>query len=81
MNLFSVYREGAYRHQCGGIFSTLDLAKQAANKFAENDSDDYHEYVVHIYVLDQVLPTGKAFMRDSPPIQEGEPLYKVKKKR
>lgn len=54
--LFCVFQEGIYRHQCGGVFSTLDKAIAAAKKLIAEEWDDYHEYTLVPFVLDEVSP-------------------------
>lgn len=51
--LFVVFRLGVYRHQCGGVFSTQDLAETAAKALLAGEKDDYHQYQVVPFVLDQ----------------------------
>lgn len=46
MKLFAVFKEGVYRHECGGIFDSKDLAVKAAEKLRDGESDDYHSYAI-----------------------------------
>lgn len=52
MNLFAVFREGVYRHECGGIFSTVDSAVEAAVALITGECDHYHSYVIVPFDLD-----------------------------
>lgn len=79
--LFAVFREGVYRHQCGGIFSTKDDAIACAKHLAASDSDAYHTYEVLPFVLDQRLPIEPAskppgyWHSGSPDILEADAIY------
>lgn len=53
MNLFVVFKEGGYRHECGRIFTTFETAVDAAKFLAEGDRDSYHKYKVVPFVLDE----------------------------
>jgi hypothetical protein len=79
MNVFAVFRTGYYRHGCGGVFSTKEAAIEAAEAMAEVDCDDYHQYDVVPFALDQrsvihceVDELGEQM---SPPILEAQPIY------
>lgn len=52
MQLFAVFREGVYRQECGGIFSSFDAAVSATTELITNEPDDYHSYVVMPFELD-----------------------------
>ena len=54
MNLFAVFKEGVYRHQCGGIFDDSEKAKEAAEKLRDGERDVYHEYVVVPFILNEI---------------------------
>jgi hypothetical protein len=49
-----VFKEGVYRQGCGGVFSTLELAAEAARKLIAGEPDDYHIYKVVPFVLDKI---------------------------
>lgn len=44
--VYVVFKEGIYRHECAGVFTTLGKAKKAAISARDGDSDDYHHYDV-----------------------------------
>jgi hypothetical protein len=52
MDLYAVFKTGIYRHECAGIFSSLGLAKQAAEHSICGEPDDYHTYDVVLFKLD-----------------------------
>ena len=56
MKIFAVFKEGAYRHECGGIFSTLDKAKDAALVLITNEPDHHHTYAIVPFDLDVRTP-------------------------
>lgn len=46
MTVFAVFREGVYRHECGGIFPDEQKAIEAADLLAMSEPDDHHRYSV-----------------------------------
>ena len=54
MIMYAVFREGCYRHECGGIFSSLVKAEDAARKLIEWEKDSYHTYEVVPFEIDIV---------------------------
>lgn len=73
--VFAVFREGIYRHECGGVFSTLGAAKACALELARTDGDDYHTYEVVPFVLDQLPELGAGTGSRSPAIEEAERAF------
>lgn len=59
MTVYCVFKEGVYRHECGGVFSTLELAEEAANQLAKGDRDLWHEYIVVPFELDALTPQAQ----------------------
>ncbi len=57
--MYLIYCQGVYGQGVYGIFSTFEKAKNAADKQAENDRDDYHEWQVHEFELDNFDDEGK----------------------
>lgn len=53
MRLFAVFQEGVYRHSCGGIYDSEARAIEAADRIAACDVDDYHNYEVVPFTLNQ----------------------------
>jgi len=53
MIVYAVFKQGVYRHECGGIFKTKDGAIAAAKSLADGDNDDYHDYTVIPFVIDR----------------------------
>ena len=54
MKLFVVIKQGAYRHEIGGVFDSEVLATEAAIQLREGESDDYHSYVVIPTALNKI---------------------------
>ena len=52
--MFIVIRQGVYWRQCGGIYSDLALAKEAALAFLRQEPDNHHSYVVLPFEADAV---------------------------
>ncbi len=44
MKVYAVFKTGVYRHECGGIFKTIEEAEFAAEHFLRNEFDNYHEF-------------------------------------
>ena len=55
MNMFIVYKQGVYRHEISGVFSTLELAKKAATLGALSEYDGYHHFTVAKVGLDETV--------------------------
>lgn len=53
MIVYAVFQEGVYRHDCAGIFSTEELAREHAIAVTVADTDDYHAYDVVPFPLDE----------------------------
>lgn len=54
--MFVVTREGVYRHEIGGVFSTLDAAINASIDYLKAERDGYHYYAVIPLVVNERLP-------------------------
>lgn len=79
--VYAVFREGVYRHECGGIFMTLDKATACADLLAESDVDDHHEYRVVPFMLDQAGELADGWAGNySGAISEADPIYTAKGK-
>jgi hypothetical protein len=82
---FLVIQNGVYRHGIGGIFSTVEAAKAAADACAGLDHDAYHNYEVIPFQLDGLaVSPSKAHSSDSLPgldFNEPRPVYSVSKPR
>lgn len=52
MTVFAVFRNGVYRHECHGVYSTQVLAEGAMQKAREMETDSYHEFDVVPFELD-----------------------------
>lgn len=56
LKVYAVFKQGVYRHECGGVFSTPELACDAANSLINGERDDYHDYHVVCFEIDQITP-------------------------
>lgn len=71
MKLFAVFKTAIYRHECGGIFSSLRKANAAAKKLITAEPDDHHDFKVYQFELDRVAATtGHRF----PSLVEADPV-------
>lgn len=85
MKVYCVFREGVYRHECGGVFDTLAAAIDAADWFADNDNDSYHSYNVSPFEMNERTQQDphdrdgeRTYFRWSPDMFEHEVVYTVK---
>lgn len=58
--VYVLFREGTYRHQCGGIFTSKILAKQALEFLESEEPDDYYDWEVRVFKLDTITETFKS---------------------
>jgi hypothetical protein len=81
--VWAVFREGSYRHECGGIFTVQARAIECAKALAEADADDHHEYEVIPFVIDTPgeLSRSARYRGPSPLIVESEPVFICRKAR
>jgi hypothetical protein len=54
MDLYLVFKQGVYRHECGGAFSSMDNAIAAAKKLIAGEHDEYHDYEIVRFKLDAI---------------------------
>lgn len=54
--VYAVFKEGMFRHECGGIFDTEQQARDAADALKKNECDDYHQFVVLPFHINAVTP-------------------------
>ncbi len=52
MIVYAVFQEGVYRHDCVGIFSTINIAREEARKAILTEDDDYHHFNICSFELD-----------------------------
>jgi len=76
MRVFAVFKVGVYRHECGGLFGTFEQAVTAAKQLAEGDRDEYHEYEVVPFVVNEAThqTTGEEVLINC----RGEPYRQTK---
>lgn len=53
MKVFAVFQNGVYRHECAGIFDTLDKAENCAEELVAAEKDTYHNYEVCSFELNE----------------------------
>lgn len=46
MNIYTVYKQGVYRHEILGVFDTLENARKRAFLAALGEKDGYHNFAV-----------------------------------
>lgn len=81
MTLFAVFKNGAYRAECGGVFSSKEKAKAAALHLASNDRDEYHSYDVYPFEIDEIMqqaPVSSRYVGGG--ILEPDPIFSCRKK-
>lgn len=54
--LYALFREGIYRHECGGVFTDIDSAKAAIKKLRDSEPDDYHSWKCIAFEPNKVTP-------------------------
>ena len=79
MDVFLVFKEGVYRHECGGVFTSLDVAKRQAIKLTIAERDDYHQIHVMPFEIDTPTLFGTTTW-DSDMWQEREPVAKFERR-
>ena len=79
MNVYAVFKQGVYRHQCGGVTSDKRKAIRWADELAAADIDSYHEYEVVPFVLGQRAALFNADYRGLATFAEAEPIYTTRK--
>jgi len=65
MEVYAVFKYCNYRHQCGGIFTDLDLAMQAAISLRDGERDSHHSYEVVPFILDEKAEQTPVTDKDS----------------
>jgi hypothetical protein len=76
MQIFVILKEGVYRHECCGVYTTEEIAAESARALAEADSDDYHSYIVIPYTVNQLPKTIKGYYNS---INEPDEIFKCSK--
>lgn len=49
-----VIREGVYMQGIGGVFTTKDLAKEAAKELKKLEPDDWHDFFIKSFKLNEI---------------------------
>jgi hypothetical protein len=72
--VFVVFKQGVYRHECGGVFLTLGDAERAAESLLRGEPDGYHRYEVVPFRIGEV--TSQSFLggRYDPNLYEPIPV-------
>ena len=77
--IYAVFKEGVYRHECLGLFKTLENAKSVADKAASSGHDHYHHFLVVPFELDKPTPfDGPPTKYLGPYFDEPEPVYRAR---
>ena len=50
-----ILKEGVYRHECCGVFSTLELADAAEKQLLAEESDTYHNFLLIPFEVDREI--------------------------
>ena len=58
MNLYVIFKRGVYRHECGGVFDSLEGAERARVSLLEWEADSYHEYEIVPFILNEITQRG-----------------------
>ncbi len=53
MKLYAVFKLGIFIQECNGVFSSIELAEVVAAKLLAEEVDDYHNYEIHEFHLDE----------------------------
>lgn len=56
--VYVVFKEGVYRQECGGIFTTREAAVTAAKALLLGERDDYHTYEIIAFPLNKLTEQG-----------------------
>ena len=76
--LYIVFKYGIYRHECGGVYNSEGAAIDAARKLKELEVDDYHDFEVVPFLLNEVPESiNSGFF--STKIHENERLFHTEK--
>ena len=57
--LFAVVKDGVFRHEIKGIFTTRALAMKAAILSCKDEYDDYHSFLVLKFNIDKHVKDGE----------------------
>lgn len=49
--VYVVFKQGIYRHECGGVFLTVSEAEAAALTLLAGEPDDYHYYTIVPFIV------------------------------
>ena len=52
MTVYIVFKEGVYRHECFGAFSSIGAAMDSAAIAKSNEPDSYHSFSIVPFVVD-----------------------------
>lgn len=56
MYFYALFREGVYRHECGGIFTDLDQARDAIKILRAKEPDNYHTWECVPFEPNKITP-------------------------
>ena len=78
--LYIVFKYAVYRHECAGVYESLGAAIDAAKKLKELEEDDYHDFEVVPFLLNEI-PESITTPADHTTIRENEQVFDTKKDR
>ncbi len=78
--LYIVFKYGVYRQECGGVYESEGAALDAARHLKELEGDDYHDFEVVPFLLNEV-PESITSHKHSTMIHENEQVFDTKKDR
>jgi hypothetical protein len=74
VTIYAVFKQGVYRHECLGVFSSEAMARAAAESYAKGE-DGYHTFEVVPFTLDAACATEPHEWREGESrVVEPEPI-------
>lgn len=80
MIVYAVFKEAIYRHECCGVFSTIEAAKACAEAVLEHE-DGHHEVAGYPFAIDTpgaLIPAGESY--EPACVEEPHEVFRVSKK-
>lgn len=78
MTLYLVFKQGKYFQQCGGVFESYNHALRIAMKLKKGERDDYHNYIVKPFILNNPVQQIEYINEDNGgDLIDSETMYKI----